>query len=151
MEKKATLSKSEWKSLLKSNPFFDMFDSNELDLITDHCKLMYFPMHEYIIKEKETDFSFYVIVKGHANVMRKDRIPGDRKLLSIYSGECFGEMAVITKKPRTNSIIAGSNCYVAKIDTSTLDSFDPNFQIKLYQKFSKALVERLLTADSFSQ
>lgn len=149
MELKNKLSKDEWKSLLKANRFFDNFDNNEIDQIIQFCKLLYFPMHEYIIKEKEEGLSFYAIAKGHANVIRKDRLPGERKLMSIYEGECFGEMAVITKKPRTNSIIAGSNCYVVKIDTSTMESFDAGFQLKLYRQFARSLVERLVKADHF--
>ena len=83
-------------------------------------------------------------MKDHANVINKSQSSGKRKLLTIHTGECFGEMAVITRAPRKNDIIAGNDCYVAKINAATIDSFDESMQLKLYKQFSVNLIKRLL-------
>ncbi len=147
---KQNIDKGQWKALLKATNFFKTFNDEDIDKIIEYSKLLFFPMHKYIIKKSEEDLSFFVILKGHANVIRKDGLRRDQKILTINAGECFGEMAVITKNPRTNSIIAGSDCYVVKINASTLDSFDDKFQLKLYKQFAKILVNRLSKSDSFT-
>lgn len=140
----AELSKEQWVPLLKSTKFFETFESHEIDKIIQYADLLHYPMHHYIIKEKDMDCSFYVIVKGNANVIRKNRNSGPpEKLLSINSGECFGEMAVITKQPRTNFIIAGSDCYVVRINGATIDKIDEHIQLKLYKQFAYNLIKRL--------
>lgn len=138
------INKDQWKALLKSTKFFKSFIDHEIDKIIDWSDLLYFPMHQYIIKANETDLSFYVIVKGHANVISKTHPSSQRKLLTINTGECFGEMAVITNEPRKNYIIAGSDCYVVKINVATIDNFEESIQLKLYKQFSVILIERLL-------
>lgn len=139
-----TLSTDQWKTLLKSTKFFEVFDDNEVDKIINCSDLLHFSMHKYIIKQNEKDFSFFVIVKGNAHVIRKTASATDKKLLTINTGECFGEMAIITKKPRNNFIIAASDCYVIKINVATIDSFEEPIQLKLYKQFSTVLVARLL-------
>lgn len=138
------LNKDQWKALLKSTKFFEIFDDNEIDKIITFSDLLHFPMHKYIIKEKETDASFYVIVKGHVNVISKSQSSSSRKLATIHTGECFGEMAVITGEPRKNDVIAGSDCFVAKINAATIDKFQEHMQLKLYKQFSINLIRRLL-------
>jgi|TARA_B100000959_G_scaffold224708_1_gene238557 CRP-like cAMP-binding protein len=87
-------------------------------------------------------------VKDHANVINKSQSSGKRKLLTIHTGECFGEMAVITHAPRKNDIIAGSDCYVANINAATIDSFEKSMQLKLHKQFSENLINRLLSSGS---
>lgn len=140
------IDKDQWKTLLKATKFFKDFNDEEIDKTIENSKLVFYPMHKYIIKEKEEDLSFYVIVKGHANVVCKDKFRVDQKVLTINAGECFGEMAVITKKPRTNYIIAGSDCYVVKINASTLDNSDETLQLKIYKQFATTLVNRLVSS-----
>ena len=147
----ADLSKEQWKALLRSTKFFDIFDDHEIDKIITFSDLLHFSMHKYIIKENETDVSFYVIVKGHVNVISKSQSPVDRKLSTIHTGECFGEMAVITHEPRKSDIIAGSDCYVARINTATIDNFEESMQVKLYKQFSINLIKRLLSSSESSE
>jgi hypothetical protein len=53
-------------------------------------------------------------------------------------------MAVITRAPRKNDIIAGSDCYVEKINAAITDSFEKSMQLKLHKQFSENLINRLL-------
>ena len=67
---------------------------------------------------------------------------------TIHTGECFGEMTVITHAPRKNDIIAGGDCYVAKINVATIDSFEKSIQLQLYKQFSVNWINRLLSSGS---
>lgn len=141
-----SISKDQWKALLKTTKFFETFDDHEIEKIVTLSDLLHFQMHKYIIKQNETDISFYVIVKGHVNVIKKSQSSMVRKLSVIHKGECFGEMAVITQEPRKSNIVAGSDCYVARINAETIDMLDDPTQLKLYKQFSVNLVKRLLTS-----
>tara|TARA_B100000959_G_C14971063_1_gene619726 strand:- start:2074 stop:2520 length:447 start_codon:yes stop_codon:yes gene_type:complete len=138
------LSKEQWTSLLKSTKFFNIFDESELEKIINCSDLLRFPMYQYIIKAHEKDLSFYVVVKGHVNVISKTKSAEEQKLITINSGECFGEMSVITKGTRKNHIIAGSECYVVKTNVTTIDNFEMPIQLKIYKQFSVMLTKRLL-------
>lgn len=145
----SNISKDQWISLLKSTAFFKAFEDHEINKIVENADLLHFKMHQYIIKENEEDFSFFVIIKGHANVINKTQSSSPpEQLLTINAGECFGEMAVITKQTRTNFVIAGSECYVMKVNGATIDNFDESIQLKLYKQFSLILTKRLQSSFS---
>ena len=61
----AEINEEQWKVLLKSTKFFEIFEDQEINKIVSFSDLLHFPMHKYIIKENEKDLSFYVVVKGH--------------------------------------------------------------------------------------
>jgi|ETNmetMinimDraft_2_1059921.scaffolds.fasta_scaffold420795_1 hypothetical protein len=42
----ANISKEQWKVLLKSTKFFEIFDDHEIDKIATFCDLLRFPMHK---------------------------------------------------------------------------------------------------------
>ena len=137
------LSKDQWKALLKATTFFKTFEDDELEKIIDVAGLLHFSMHQYIIKENEVDSSFYVLVKGHANVIKKHTLGQQETLLTINTGECFGEMAIITKQKRKNFILAGIDCYAVKIKGEAIDKMSESIQLKLYKQIAYNLIKRL--------
>lgn len=74
---------------------------------------------EAVVEEGESGDSMYVIKSGKANVV--STIVGEPLLLaSLSEGDFFGEVAFLTGRPRTASVIAAGNLDVMEIDRGLL-------------------------------
>lgn len=137
--------KARWTALLKGVRFFSLFTDEDLGAMLDIGEALHVKLHEYVIRETdmEDDNSFYVILKGAVKVMKKSVNLGKKDILVIRAGDCFGEIAFLTKSRRTASILAVEDCYIFKIDPETVKSLDQSIQVKLYQQFAVSLAERL--------
>lgn len=137
--------KGKWIALLKGVRFFSLFTAEDLGVMLDNGEVLHVKLHEYVIREAETedDCSFYVILKGAVKVMKKSMNLGKKDLLIIKAGDCFGEIAFLTKSKRTASILAVEDSYIFKISPEMVKSIDQSIQAKLYQQFAFALAERL--------
>jgi CRP-like cAMP-binding protein len=83
---------------LKSN-FFHGFDDHELKQFLQVSKWLRVPANTVIIKEDTTERAFYILVRGEVRVEK--RLPGKAKpiqLTTLATGDCFGEMALVTDK-----------------------------------------------------
>src|SRR5512142_1949100 len=66
-----------------------------------------FPSQSVIVKEGGFADAAYLVVSGRVAVRRKDPVSGVEFLLSeLGPGQMFGEMALLTNRPRTASVVA---------------------------------------------
>ncbi|WP_131782298.1 cyclic nucleotide-binding domain-containing protein [Legionella gresilensis] len=63
-----------------------------------------------IVKKGELGDVLYIIVSGRVNVQDENRV-----LTTLGDKEIFGELAVLSPEPRTESIIAAENCVLLKL------------------------------------
>ncbi|MGQ3888774.1 cyclic nucleotide-binding domain-containing protein [Legionella sp. CNM-1927-20] len=63
-----------------------------------------------IIKKGELGDGLYIIVSGKVNVQNENRV-----LATLGDKEIFGELAVLSPEPRTESVIAAENCLLLKL------------------------------------
>ena len=68
-----------------------------------------------IIVEGEEDPSFYVLVDGEVSVFK-----GDREIVKLGQGDCFGEMGIVPGRHRTVTIRAASVVTVLKLRSSII-------------------------------
>ncbi len=64
----------------------------------------------------------------------------------MHWGNCFGEMSIVTGKPRSADVIAKEDTVVFKIVPDFLeDSKEANMliQLKFYKNFSRGLADKL--------
>jgi type IV pilus assembly protein PilB len=75
-----------------------------------------------IVREGSTDDSAFLVLSGRVAVRRKDPDSGIEFLLAeLGEGEMFGEMALLTRKPRTASVVALEPTTCAILEQSELD------------------------------
>ena len=101
-----------------------------------------FQAGQTILKEGELGNCLFVLIEGQVEVSIHDRIIG-----TFEPVETFGEMAVIDGKPRSATVIAKTNCLMARIDESrfkTLIQQRPEFAIDIM----RMLVDRIRWMDS---
>jgi CRP/FNR family cyclic AMP-dependent transcriptional regulator len=94
--------------LLKRVPIFEGLDKRELERIAASMKQRTFQAGDTVTTEGQGGVGFFVIEDGEAKVT----IHGDERR-RLGPGDYFGEVALLTDRPRTATITAESDlrCY----------------------------------------
>ena len=76
---------------------------------------------EYVFHFGSQGSKFYIIVKGSVGVVvpkfgKNTKSEEFVEVKTLKEGEAFGEMALITKKTRSASILCKEDCYFAVLD-----------------------------------
>ena len=104
--------------LLKRVPLFAECSKKELGEIARVSDEMDVGQGSVLTREGDSGREFFVLVEGVAEVRRKGR-----KVSTMKPGDFFGEIALVTKMPRTASVTATTDVRVLVIterDFSTL-------------------------------
>lgn len=128
--------------LIDQLSFFSDFTPEEKHFLStlDSQIYKYFPS-DAIIKEGETDYSFFILLKGVVAVVKKN--PKEVTIAKLKAGAVFGEIAYIAKRKRMTSVIADGDCIALKFETKDLDILKPLIPTKLKDKLIEILVNRL--------
>ena len=84
----------------------------------------YFPA-DVIIKEGETDYSFFVLLKGVVAIVKNN--PRQVTITKLKAGAIFGEIAYVAKRKRTTSVIADGDVIALRIDTKNIGVLNQRF------------------------
>lgn len=134
-------------AFLKNLDFFEGFSSMELEKLLELNRIDRYNMGETIVKENEEDMSnaghYYVILRGAVDVLKQNR-----KLTTLEKGDCFGELAYLTKQKRTADVIAVSDdTLLLEIDGWKIDGIKTSdIGNKLIRKIAVTLAKKLTNA-----
>lgn len=93
-------------SLLALSPLFSSLSPNERKFVLAHFALKLYKEKQIIAREGEPGNSFFVIKDGVVGIYTTTPKGEKIKLAELKSGDFFGEVSVITGKPRTATAIA---------------------------------------------
>lgn len=117
--------------LLKKNDFFGQLSSRALAGLSESFLLKEFKTGETIIQEGTQGSVFYLLSHGMVEVRKE----GKGKIMTLKSGEYFGERALINNEPRGASCVAASSCLCYALGKS-------DFQTIIASKHLKAQMEK---------
>jgi len=102
------------------SPLFRQFSVDEMVAVIQGLKLLSFDKGKVIIKQGEKGDSLYMLTAGSVRAfIRKD---GKQvKVGDLEEGAFFGEVSILTGKPRSATIVALTNCELLELDRPTLD------------------------------
>jgi CRP-like cAMP-binding protein/Flp pilus assembly protein TadD len=100
---------------------FSSLTQDELADVIQGLGLQTFEPGDVIVSQGEPGDSMFVIASGAVKIFQK--APGGKssKLAELYEGDFFGELALLSGKPRTATIIASSRCELLELDHDTLE------------------------------
>ena len=101
-----------------------------------------FQTGQVVMKEGEMGNTLHILMEGQVEVQIHDQVVG-----TFEPVEVFGEMAVIDSQPRSATVIAKTNCKLARIDQNRFKQLiqqRPDFGIDIM----RMLVERIRWMDS---
>ncbi len=128
----------EQKTILHYLTFFKDFNDEQISEVVQASEWKEFEKGDVIVSEGEKETSFFIIAKGGVDVYKKDRIIG-----SLKQGDCFGEIAFITRRPRAATIIARTHVLLMNVSTALMEHASKETQLQYYRIFLENLVSRL--------
>jgi CRP-like cAMP-binding protein len=124
---------------LKAVRLFSTCTRKELRAIAKSAKITNVKQGAQIITEGDEGNTMYVVLVGTARVSR-----GGRKLATVGPGSAFGELALLSKGPRTATVVALSDMEVAIITRRKLTRVltdAPDFARKLLEALADMVRE----------
>ena len=137
-------------------PFFKEFSASErVKLVNTSGIFEKFKKDEVIILEGELSAAVYVILSGTIKIQKKSKVdvkenhislqePENISIAELKAGSIFGEISLISHRPRNTSAIASSNqVVVMKITDEVIENLNIAIQKKFQSQLIQTLVERL--------
>ncbi len=105
---------------LPAIPLFSFLDEDAFVTVLAGLQLKRYVQGQKIIEEGQPGDSFFILVEGSVGVSRK---MGDRvvPLAKLHAGAVFGEMALISKAPRTATVSADTDCDLLELKRASLE------------------------------
>jgi small-conductance mechanosensitive channel len=134
--------------LLEAQPLFADMEVEQIQTLAKSARHFRYGKGEKIIAQGDPGGSMYVIASGIAQVsVERDGRVSD--LGELVSGECFGEISLLTGEPRTASVAAKTDCDIVEIDKSAMRDLlkqDPRLANQLSETLSarRSLLENEL-------
>ncbi len=105
---------AEARAILRGEPLFQCLPEGRVEGLLKQSQLNHFGRGERIIEEGAQGDSMFVLLRGTAHVsVSKDG--ASIRVGTLRSGDCFGEMSLLTGERRTATIRADADCYVMEI------------------------------------
>jgi cAMP-dependent protein kinase regulator len=130
--------------------FFVEFPPGGLEQLLYAAAVHSFDPPEIIVREGEPGTSFFLIEDGEVEVQTQDPSGKPLILAHLSAGEFFGEVSVLTGKPRTATILAKTPVTVIEISKKDLDRIAGQFPDvrtvlqEFYERRAQATVEAIL-------
>ncbi|MGE5327301.1 MAG: ATPase, T2SS/T4P/T4SS family, partial [Deltaproteobacteria bacterium] len=128
---------------LQKIPLFASLNYDGCQMVESLMRNREFPPFQTIVKEGGPGDSMYVINAGAVEVRKKDVHTGIDFLISeLRAGACFGEMALLTGKPRTATVVSTEPTICGVLEKAAFEKLmlaNPRIGMAL----SKVLAERL--------
>ena len=126
--------------ILRNNSWFSEFSPDQIDELVRSGSVLSYEADEYIVKEGDPASSFYTLLDGQAEVVKRGRM-----INILKPGACFGELGHLTKTHRrTASIRATTTVRVLVVETEKLRDLSAESQAEFYRAFLTITMERLL-------
>ena len=100
--------------ILRQQPLFKSFTDVQLDSLLPRGQAVHFGRGEKMIEQGENGDSMFILVEGRADVFVK-RNDALARVAELASGDCFGEMSLLTGETRSATIVASADCEVVEI------------------------------------
>src|SRR4030081_1595137 len=104
----------EARNILRGEPLFECLSDEQLDHLVKQADLNHFGRGERVIEEGAEGDSMFILLRGTAQVSVAES--GCLILFALLnSGDCFGEMSLLTGEPRSATRRPAADCYVMEI------------------------------------
>ncbi len=105
-----------------ASPLFEVLSAEEREVLVKEMELEEHAEGSVIITEGQPGSSMYIIARGEVKVYTIGRDGGSVYLAKLGEGDFFGEVSVLTGKPRTATITASQPAQLLRLDKSKLDT-----------------------------
>jgi len=108
-------------TLLVTSSLFQSFSPQERAQILDRFTMEAFPAGAMVLQEGASGDSMYIIKKGEVEVFTMDARGAALPLARLKEGDFFGEIALVTGRPRTASVKVLQPAELVRLDKKDFD------------------------------
>src|SRR2546423_2104412 len=115
----------EARAILRGEPLFQCLSDGQIASLCKQSDLNHFGRGERVIEEGAEGDSMFILLRGAAEVLvskNGSTIP----VASLRSGDCFGEMSLLTGEKRSATVRANGDCYVMEISKEVMADVIPD-------------------------
>lgn len=110
-------------SSLKNTELFKALEDEDIEKLSSRLKERVYPPNTAIVREGASGDSMFIIKNGNVEIRKKEKSLGvDLAIAALGTGACFGEMALLTGKPRSATVIAVGATEVFVLEKRDFDS-----------------------------
>jgi tetratricopeptide (TPR) repeat protein len=134
----------------EASKFFAYFPQGALEQLLSSTSVRTFGSDDVVVREGEQGTSFFLIEEGSVKAVTNDPEGHPLTLGRIGAGEFFGEVAVLTGKPRTATIVAETPITLIEIDRENLHRIAQEYPEvhevlrRFYEQRAQAAVDAML-------
>jgi len=127
---------------IADSPLFSAFSKEELAAVIGGLELKTFEAGDIIITEGEPGSSLFVVTSGIAKAFVRDGSGSSRFVREMEEGSFFGEISILSGKPRTATVTAKTPCELLELDRQRLDGITAS-QPRVLEVLKKFYAERI--------
>jgi CRP-like cAMP-binding protein len=128
--------------LIKRVPLFSHCSKKELGLVVQIADEIDLAEGKTLMREGDRGREFFVLVEGSADVRK-----GNRKVNTMRKGDFFGEIALVSRRPRTATVTTTSPVRVLVVTEQSFRSLldrAPDVQRKVLQALADRVAADLI-------
>ena len=112
-------------------PFFVPLQETEREELAEDANMHVFSAGEMIIREGDPGRSVYIILDGRVKVFTRDDGGNELPLATLGVGQFFGEMSLVSGKPRSSSVAALELSVLVELSYASMAKvIDQNLAVK---------------------
>lgn len=128
-------------------PLFSGLDRVNLARLIPHLEQMSFRAGDTVFRQGDPGDCLYLIVQGTARVFLSSKVTGERPLALLGSGECIGEIALLSGESRSANVEAVTDLTVLRLLKNRFDDLmKQHHALALY--FAGQMANRLASANN---
>lgn len=132
-------------SELRQHERFDPYSNDELEMLLSYCDVVPCPKGDLIIKKGDLSDAMFLVLSG--KVRARLKVGGhDTSLGSMEPGELFGEVAMLSRTPRSADVIAEEPTRLLRLTSDRFQAMiseHPPLASKMLYNMSRFLATRL--------
>ena len=103
-------------------PLFKSLSRAELAALIRGLRLLTFEPGEIVVSEGERGGSLFLVTSGAVRAYVRNAAQRQVQVRQLAEGDFFGEISVLTGRPRSATVTAASRCELLELDKPTLDA-----------------------------
>lgn len=108
------------RDVISQIPFFAPLQDSERGQLAESATMHVFNRGELIIREGESGRSIYIVLDGRVKVFTGDESGNELELAILGVGQFFGEMSLVSGKPRSSSVAALDSSVLMELNSASM-------------------------------